>query len=204
MTVDGSCQSSRHHESWKIDSKVNCSHFSFLHLSSQVHLKLGWMFAGRAQFPATRPVADSPNCQPCTVASRDLAPALQWLFEGLSFLLAEVITQDVARGQSQLTHLPQARRTLTTGLGRVNGFMSCYKGTRSSPSYTPHHLSGGLRDSNDTVINILTFSVSLPPVQISITHSDKEKMKPQSVRLQVFSSVLGLSLKRYNDTNPAR
>lgn len=51
-------------------------------------------------------------------------------------------------------------------------------------------LTGSLRDSNGKVINTFTFSVLLPPVQISITQSDKEKMKLQSIRLQVFSLMI--------------
>lgn len=51
-------------------------------------------------------------------------------------------------------------------------------------------LTGSLRDSNGKVINTSTFSVLLPPVQISITQSDKEKMKLQSIRLQVFSLMI--------------
>jgi len=77
----------------------------------------------------------------------------------------------------------------------VNGFVSCYKGTSSSLSSSAQHLSGSLGDSNGRVINTFTFSVLLPPVQISIRHSDKEKMKLQSVRLQVFSSMIGAVFK---------
>lgn len=92
-------------------------------------------------------------------------------------------------------HISIPIQALTTGLGYVNGFISYYKVTGSSLSSSPHHLSGSLRDSNGKVINTFTFSVLLPPVQISITHSDKKKMKLQSVRLQVFSSLIGTVFK---------
>lgn len=97
--------------------------------------------------------------------------------------------------QHQASRLSQSQQALTTGLGHVSGFVPSYKGTSSSLSRSPPHLSDTLRDSNGTVTNTFAFSVLLPPVQISITQSDKEKMKLQSARLQVFSSMIGAVFK---------
>ena len=194
ITVDGSCRSSRHHEFQKIDSKVSCKHFSFLLLSLQMPLKLGCL-QGEPNFmpPASGWISKSP-----VIFCSKLRPCWSqwtWLFAELGFLLAEVITRDVVTSQYPITYLSRSKQALTTGLGHVNGFISYYKGTSSSLSSSPHHLSSSLRDSNGTVINTFTFSVLLPPVQISITQSDKEKMKLQSVRLQVFSLMIGAVFK---------
>lgn len=194
MSIDGSCQSLRHHESLKIDSKVNCKHFSFLHLFLQVHLKLCCL-QGEPNFmpPASGWVSKSPVIF-CSQL-RSCWSQRTWLVAGLGFVLAEVITRDVVTSQYQMTYPSQSKQALTTSLGYVNGFISYYKGSSSSLSSSSHHLSGSLRDSNGKVINTFTFSVLLPPVQISITQSDKEKMKLQSVRLQVFSSMVGAVFK---------
>lgn len=193
-TVDGSYQSTRHHESWKIDNKINCKHFSFLHLSLQIHLKLGSL-QGEPNFmsPASGWISKSP----VIFCSKLISCWSQWtrLFAGLGSLLAQVVARDVVTNPYQITYLSQSKQALAAGLGHMNGFISYYKGTSSSLSSSPHHLSGSLRDSNGTVINTFTFSVLLPPVQISITQSDKEKMKLQSVRLQVFSSMIGAVFK---------
>lgn len=81
------------------------------------------------------------------------------------------------------------------GTDWVPCFTSHYRGTTSPLPSSPLHLSGSLRGSNGKVINTFPFSVLLPPVQISITHSDKEKMKLQSVRLQVFTLTIGAVFK---------
>ena len=159
-----------------------------------MHLKLGGLKAEPIFVP---PASGWISKFLVTFCSKLTSCWSQWtrLFAGLCFLLAEVITRDVVTSHYQITCLSQSKQALTTGLGCVNGFVSCYKGTSSSLSSSAQHLSGSLGDSNGRVINTFTFSVLLPPVQISIRHSDKEKMKLQSVRLQVFSSMIGAVFK---------
>lgn len=149
------------------------------------------MFAG-SPVSCHLPLAESPNPQSHSAASADLAEVNgHGSLQDWAFLLAEVITWDVGTSQYQITYLSQSKQALTTGLGYVNAFIPYYKGTSSSLASGCHRLSGSLRGSNGKVINTFTFSVLLPPVQIPITQSDKEKMKLQSVRLQVFSSMIG-------------
>lgn len=126
-------------------------------------------------------------------------PAASWDLSGINELGS---LEDLASSRNSHTrccdktsHQPQSNQALTAALGHVSDSVPSYKGSSSSLSPSPPHLSGSLRYNNGPVTNTFTFSVLLPPVQISITQSDKEKMKLQSVRLQVFSPVIGAVFK---------